>query len=67
MVRSVTRDPLLAPQTKITLVFMFLGLTAWYFVQTVAENELLELGALFGIGIILPTLINELRRHSGSK
>jgi hypothetical protein len=63
----VTRDPLLAPETKITLVFMVLGLTAWYLVQTFADNELLEIGALFGIGIIFPTLLNELRRHSGSE
>ncbi|MFQ3284663.1 MAG: hypothetical protein ACI9TI_002414 [Natronomonas sp.] len=61
------RDALLAPETKITLVFMFLGLTAWYLVGTVTESDLLELGALFGIGIVVPTLINELRRRSESE
>jgi len=60
-------EPLVAPETKITIAFMFLGLTAWYLVGTVAESDLLELGALLGIGVVLPTLINERRRRSGSE
>ena len=60
------RDPLVAPETRVTLVFMFLGLTAWYLVGTVAESDLLEVGALIGIGVVLPTLINEWRRRSES-
>jgi len=61
----MTGDPLVAPEARITLVFMFLGLTAWYVAQTAAESDPLALGALFGIGIVLPTLINQLRRRAG--
>ncbi len=46
---------------------MFLGLTAWYLATEYANSDLLELVALFGVGIILPTLLNELRRHSRSE
>ena len=58
------RGRLLAPETRVTLVFMFLGLTAWYLVGIVADSDLLEVGALLGIGVVLPTLINEWRRRS---
>ena len=61
------RDALLAAESKITLAFMFLGLTAWYLVGTVADSDLLEVGALLGVGVVLPTLITELRRRSGSE
>ena len=61
------RDPLVAPETGVTLVFMFLGLTAWYLVGIVADSDLLEVGALLGIGVVLPTVINEWRRRSGSE
>ncbi|ELZ79888.1 hypothetical protein C5C07_12940 [Haloferax sp. Atlit-4N] len=60
----MTRDRLLSAETKTTLVFMFLGLTAWYLAQQYLGNWLVELVALFGVGIVLPTLINELRRQS---
>ncbi|WP_049926596.1 hypothetical protein [Natronomonas moolapensis] len=63
----MSRDALLAAETKITLAFMVLGLTAWYLVGTVADSDLLEVGALLGVGVVLPTLINELRRRSGSE
>ena len=60
-------DPLVAPETRVTIAFMFLGLTAWYLVGTVGESDLLEVGALIGVGVVCPTLINELRRRSGSE
>ena len=60
----MARDPLLNTETKITLVCMFLGLTAWYLATEYADSDVIELVALFGLGIILPTVLNELRRHS---
>ncbi|WP_336338343.1 hypothetical protein [Haloarcula brevis] len=59
----MARDPLLTSETKVTLAFMFVGLTAWYAVRLFTANDLLEMGALFGVGIVLPTLVNELRRR----
>jgi thiol:disulfide interchange protein len=60
----MAREPLLTTETKTTLVFMFLGLTAWYLVRIFAASDLLELGALIGVGVILPLVINEARRRS---
>lgn len=67
MICRMPRDQLLAPETEDTLAFMLLGLTAWDPVGTVAESDLLELGALLGIEVVLSTVINELRRRSGSE
>ncbi|GAB6860390.1 hypothetical protein ACFR97_09395 [Haloplanus litoreus] len=55
----MARDALLDTETKIIVLFMFLGLTAWYLVQQVTANELLELAALIGVGVVVPTLVNE--------
>jgi hypothetical protein len=63
----MARSPLLSTETKITIVCMFLGLTAWYFATKYSNSDVLELLTLFGIGIVLPTLVNELRRHSQAK
>jgi len=60
----MARDRLLSAETKTALVFMFFGLTAWYLAQGYLGNGLVELVALFGVGIVLPTVINELRRQS---
>jgi len=43
---------------------MFLGLIARYVVQIFAESDVLELGALIGVGVVLPLAINEARRRS---
>ena len=58
------REPLLTTETKTTLVFMFLGLTAWYILRNFAADDVLELGVLLGIGVVFPLAINEARRRS---
>ncbi|MFC7130793.1 hypothetical protein [Haloferax chudinovii] len=60
----MARDSLLSAETKTTLAFMFLGLTAWYLAQQYLHDEVVELVALFGVGIVRPTVVNELRRQS---
>ena len=60
---SMAREPLLTTETKTTLLFMFLGLTAWYLVRIFAPSDVLELGALLGVGVVLPLAINEARRR----
>lgn len=57
-------DTLLTTETKITLLFVFLGLTAWYLVGTVTSNPVVEFGVLIGLGVVAPTLVNEWRRRS---
>jgi hypothetical protein len=60
----MTRESLLSTESKTTVMFMFLGLTAWYLLQFVTESDALELGALIGVGVVLPLAINEARRRS---
>ena len=62
----MAREPALTTETKTTLVFMFLGLTAWYLVRSFAPSDVLELGALLGVGVVLPLAINEARRRLGT-
>lgn len=62
----IAREPVLTTETKTTLVFMFLGLTAWYLVRIFAASDVLELGSLLGVGVVLPLAINEARRRSGT-
>lgn len=57
-------DALLTTDTKITLVFVFLGLTGWYLVQDVTTNLTVDFAVLIGVGVLVPTLINEWRRRT---
>jgi len=59
----MARDALLDTETKIILLFMFLGLTSWYLVQQVTTRSAVSFAALIGIGVLAPTLINEWRRR----
>ena len=59
----MSRAALLSTESKITLAFVFVGLTAWYLAGEFADSTELELLALFGLGIVAPTAINEWRRH----
>lgn len=56
----------LTTDTNITLLFVFLGLGAWYLVGTVTENSVVEFGTLIGLGVVVPTLVNEWRRRSAT-
>ena len=59
----MSRDALLSTGSKVTLLFTFVGLTAWYLAGEFADSAELKLLALFGLGIVVPTAINEWRRH----
>jgi hypothetical protein len=60
----MVRASLLTTDTKITLVFMFLGLTGWYLIQGVTDSAAVEFGVLIGVGVVVPTLVTEWRRRS---
>ena len=62
----MARGSLLSVESKTTLVFMFLGLTAWYVLQLFIESDPLDVAVLLGIGVVLPLAINEARRRSGT-
>ena len=53
---------LVSTDTKITAVFVVLGVVLWYGSTTVTENQFVQFALLLGVGIIVPTLLNELRR-----
>ncbi|WP_158601149.1 hypothetical protein [Haloplanus aerogenes] len=55
---------LLQTETKIIVLFMFPGLTGWYLVQPVTTNDAVGFAVLIGVGVVVPTLINEWRRRS---
>ncbi|MGM0591359.1 MAG: hypothetical protein ACQETI_06980 [Halobacteriota archaeon] len=59
----MTRRALPSISTKITIAFTFLGLTAWYLTGGFTDSDALDFVALFGGGIVLPTLIDEWRRR----
>jgi hypothetical protein len=51
--------PSISTETKITVCFVFLGLTGWYLVQQVTTNTVVEFAVLIGIGVVAPTLVDE--------
>jgi hypothetical protein len=59
----MVRDALLDTDTKIVVLFMFLGLTSWYLSQRVTTSSLASFATLIGIGVLAPTLVNEWRRR----
>ena len=53
---------LVSTDTKITVVFVILGVVLWYGSTTVTESQPIQFALLLGVGIIAPTLINEFRK-----
>lgn len=54
--------PSVSTETKITVCFVFLGLAGWYLVQQMTTNTVVEFAVLIGLGVVVPTLVNEWRR-----
>lgn len=52
---------MVSTDTKIVGVFVILGIVLWYGSTTVTENMALQGAILLGVGLILPTIINEWR------
>lgn len=64
MSRTESRESsqLVSTDTKITAVFVVLGIILWYGSRTVTESQPIQFALLLGVGIIVPTLINEFRK-----
>lgn len=64
MSRTESRESsqLVSTDTKITAVFVVLGVVLWYGSSTVTESQPIQAAILLGVGIIVPTLINEFRK-----
>jgi hypothetical protein len=50
-------------ETRIIVACMFLGLTGWYLVRDVTDSAAVEFAVLIGVGVVVPTLLNEWRRN----
>ncbi|KOX94136.1 hypothetical protein AMS69_09530 [Haloarcula rubripromontorii] len=48
-------------ETKITAVFIILALVAVFGTTTVTDSQWIHFAVLLGVGVIIPTLINEWR------
>lgn len=55
-------DRYVTTSTKITIVFVALGVLLWYGSMSVTDNQAIQFATLLGVGVIAPTVINELRR-----
>ncbi len=53
---------LVSTDTKVTALFVVLGLASWLGARRVTDSHLVQLVVLFGVGIVVPTLINEWRK-----
>jgi hypothetical protein len=47
--------------TKITAVFVVLGVASWYGSRAVTESRAVQAAILLGVGVVAPTLLNEFR------
>jgi hypothetical protein len=61
MSRTNSQDRLVTTEFKITAAFVVLGTALWYGSQTITGNDLVPFALLLGVGIIVPTIINEVR------
>jgi len=63
MDRNESEEPsqLVSTDTKITAIFVVLGVVLWYGSMAVTESQPIQFALLLGVGLIVPTLINELR------
>jgi hypothetical protein len=55
-------EQLVSTDTKVTAVFVVLGLVLWYASTAVTESRPVQFAVLLGVGVVAPTLLNELRR-----
>jgi hypothetical protein len=56
---STKSKSLVSTETKITAVFVILGLVSVYGTTAVTDKQWVHLAVLIGVGVIVPTFINE--------
>jgi hypothetical protein len=54
-------NQLVSADTKMTAVFVVFGVVLWYDSTAVTDSQPIQFALLLGVGIISPTLLNELR------
>ncbi|AUG49064.1 hypothetical protein BVU17_15865 [Haloarcula taiwanensis] len=58
---STKSNNLVSTETKITAVFVILGLVSVYGTTAVTDKQWVHFAVLIGVGVIAPTFINEWR------
>jgi hypothetical protein len=58
-----TSNGRISTETKITAIFVILGLIAVVATTAVTNAQWVHFAVLIGVGVVAPTLINEWRRH----
>ncbi|RLM64226.1 hypothetical protein [Halorubrum sp. Atlit-26R] len=58
---STSSNGLVSTETKITAVFVVVALVSVFGTTAVTDNQWVHYLVLLGIGVVLPTLINERR------
>ena len=63
MIERVSKrlNDFVSTDAKVTFLFVILGLASWLGAQLITDSQQIQLIVLFTVGIIIPTLINELR------
>lgn len=51
--------------TWITIGFVVLGVACWLVARSLTDSRLVQFGALIGVGVVAPTLVNEIRSKRG--
>ena len=52
---------LVSTETKVTAIFVILALVSVFGTTTVTDSQWIQFAVLLGVGVIIPTLINEWR------
>jgi hypothetical protein len=58
---SKRSNGLVSTETKITAIFVIVALVSVYGTTTVTDRQWVHFAVLLGVGVIVPTLINEWR------
>jgi hypothetical protein len=58
---SKRSNGLVSTETKITAIFVIVALVSVYGATTVTDRQWVHFAVLLGLGVIVPTLINEWR------
>jgi len=59
---STRSKSLVSPETKITAFFVILALLSVFVTTAVTDRQWVHFAVLLGVGVVVPTLINERRR-----
>jgi hypothetical protein len=57
---------MVSKNTKITTLFVILGVILWLVPTQVTDNLVIQLAVLFGVGVVLPLIFTERNRRATS-